>query len=147
MDDAEIERRIRQAGYDLQWESAPDAGGASMVFALRDGKRHTQAFGTLLELGEYLGRVDRPVRFAADSEALKTAIAEHSRLPGHFTVRSASCRVAVFNGLKYVELVGTAQEAAMYELRPDGLRKTSNGNLPPEVVAAFDRSPRPRERR
>jgi len=27
--------------------------------------------------------------------------------------------------------------SAMYELRADGLRRTSNGNLPPEVVAAF----------
>jgi hypothetical protein len=28
----------------------------------------------------------------------------------------------------------------MYELRTDGLRRTSNGNLPPEVVAAFART-------
>jgi hypothetical protein len=27
----------------------------------------------------------------------------------------------------------------MYELRADGQRRTSNGNLPPEVVAAFAR--------
>jgi hypothetical protein len=145
MDDKEIERRIRQAGYQLQWENAPDGQGVPRVFAVRDGKRHTQAFATLLELGEYLGRVERPVRFVDDSEALNTAIARHTELPGHFTVRASSCRVAVFNGLKYVELVSVARDAeAMYEIRPDGLRKTSNGNLPPEIVAAFDRAPRPR---
>jgi hypothetical protein len=29
----------------------------------------------------------------------------------------------------------------MYELRTDGLRKTSKGNLPPEVVTAFAERP------
>ena len=42
---------------------------------------------------------------------------------------------------KYVQLVSRAgHESAMYELRTDGLRRTSNGNLPPEVVAAFARA-------
>jgi hypothetical protein len=139
MDDTEIERRIRQAGYNLQWESTP--AGRS-VFALRDGKRHTRGFETLLELGEYLGRVERPVRFVDDAEAVKAAMAKHVLVPQHFTVRVSACRVAVFNALRYVELVGTARdETAMYESGPDGLRKMSNGNLPPEIVAAFDRTP------
>lgn len=145
MDDKEIERKIRQAGYDFQWESAPDGGRAAGVFALRDGKPHTRPFPSLLELAEYLGRVDRPVRFIDDGDALKSAIASHALLAGHFTARLASCRTAVFNGLKYVELVSLARDAtAMYEVRPDGVRKMSNGNLPPEIVAAFDRAPRPR---
>jgi hypothetical protein len=46
----------------------------------------------------------------------------------------------VFGRNKYVQLVSAAGHAsAMYELRTDGLRRTSNGNLPPEVVAAFAR--------
>jgi hypothetical protein len=143
MDDIEIERRIRQAGYDLQWEPASDDDTARLAFAVRDGKRHTRGFRTLLELAEHLGRVDRPVRFGEDSEALDAAIASHAELAGHFTVRRGTSRVAVFNGLKYVELVSTSGDAtAMYELRPDGIRKTSNGNLPPEVVEAFDRTHR-----
>jgi hypothetical protein len=37
-----------------------------------------------------------------------------------------------------VQLVSAAGYApAMYELRSDGIRRTSNSNLPPEVVAAF----------
>jgi hypothetical protein len=53
--------------------------------------------------------------------------------------------VGVFNGLKYVELVSMARdETAMYEVRADGVRKTSNGNLPAEIVTAFDRAARPR---
>jgi hypothetical protein len=142
MDDSEIERRIRQAGYDVQWEDAPDG---HCVFALRGGKRHTHGFLTLLELGEYLGRVDRPVRFVDDRDALKTAIERHDLLPRHFTVRSGECRVAKFNGLTYVELVSSGRdETAMYEIGAEGLRKVSNSNLPPEIVTAFDRAPRPR---
>jgi hypothetical protein len=146
MDDKEIERKIRQAGYDLRWESAPDGGGNPMVFALRDGKPHTRPFPSLLELAEYVGRVERPVRFIDDRDVLDSAIASHALVTGHFAVRPAACRIAEFNGLKYVELVSMARDAtAMYEVRPDGLRKMSNGNLPPEIVAAFDRAPRPRE--
>jgi hypothetical protein len=147
MDEQEIERKIRQAGYDLKWEHA-GAGDARRVFALRDGKQHTRSFATLLELAEYLGRVERPVRFIEDNEALKSVIARHTLLPGHFTVRSSACRVAVFNGLKYVELASSNRGVtAMYEIGPDGLRKMSNGNLPAEIVAAFDRGPRPRDPR
>jgi hypothetical protein len=142
MDDTEIERKIRQAGYDVQWETVRDVRS---VFALRDGKRHTKGFRTLLELGEYLGRIDRPVRFVDDSDALKSVVARHSALPQHFTVRSSACRVAVFNGLRYVELASADRaETAVYEIRPDGSRKMSNSNLPPEIVLAFDRTPRPR---
>jgi hypothetical protein len=145
MDDTEIERKIRQAGYDLQWESAPDDRGVRRVLALRDGKPHTRAFATLLELAEYLGRVDRPVRFIDDDEVLKTVLERHAVLHRHFTVRPTACRVGLFNGLKYVELVSMARdETAIYEVRPDGVRKMSNGNLPAEVVAAFDRAPPPR---
>jgi hypothetical protein len=140
MDDTEIERRIRQAGYDIAWEQASEGDTARVVFALRDGKRHTRNFPTLLALGEHVGRVDKPVRFIEDSEAIDAAIAKHSQLAGHFAVRRASCRVALFNRLKYVQLVSMAGDAtAMYELRPDALRKTSNGNLPPEIVKAFHR--------
>jgi hypothetical protein len=40
-----------------------------------------------------------------------------------------------------VQLVSAVGDAsAMYELRVDGLRRTSKGNLPPEVVAAFERT-------
>lgn len=144
MDDTEIERRIRQAGYDVQREK-PDANGVRWAFALRDGKRHTRAFETLLELGEHLGRVERPVRFVEDAAAIEAAIANHTELRGHFTIRSAACRVAVFNGLKYVELVSSNGAAtAVYELRPEGLRKVSRSNLPPEIVAALAAPQRPR---
>ena len=68
MKDAEIEKAIRQAGYDVRWETAPD-GKAQVVYALRDGKRHTRSHPTLLSLAEYLGRVERPVRFVEDPEA------------------------------------------------------------------------------
>lgn len=137
MNDAEIERKIRQAGYDILWEVAPDSG-AKVVYALRDGKRHTRAHATLLSLAEYLGRIDRPVQFVDDREALDTAITAHAAEKNPFTVRRESCRVALFNRNKYVQLVGiVAYDRAMYELRTDGLRRTSNGNLPPEVVAAF----------
>jgi hypothetical protein len=145
MDDTEIERKIRQAGYDLQWESAPDDQESRRVFALRDGKPHTRAFATLLELAEYLGRVERPVRFVVDDDALKIVLAKHAVLHSHFTVRSEACRVAIFNGLKYVELMSMARdETSLYEVRTDGVRKMSNSNLPAEIVAAFDRAPRPR---
>jgi len=146
MDDTEIERRIRQAGYDLQWESVPAGQGRPRVFALRDGKPHTRAFVTLLELGEYLGRVERPVRFIDDGEVLESVIATHALQRGHFAAHPAACRIAVFNGLKYVELASKARaETAMYEVRADGLRKMTNGNLPAEIIAAFDRAPRQRE--
>ena len=66
MNDADLERAIRQAGYDIRWEATPNGNS---VYALRDGKRHTRAHATLLSLAQYLGRVDRPVLFVADSEA------------------------------------------------------------------------------
>ena len=78
------------------------------------------------------------MRFIVDNEALETAIAKHATEPQHFLVRREACRVATFNQHKYVQLVSAVGDApAMYELRTDGLRRTSNGNLPPEVVAAF----------
>ena len=78
------------------------------------------------------------MRFVDDNEALESAIAKHSTEPQHFLVRRESCRVAIFNRNKYVQLVSAVGDApAMYELRTDGLRRTSNGNLPPEVVSAF----------
>ncbi len=55
--------------------------------------------------------------------------------------RSARAAWRVFKRNKYVQLVSIAgDESAMYELRTDGLRRTSKGNLPPEVVAAFART-------
>jgi hypothetical protein len=137
MKDAEIEKAIRQAGYDVRWETAPD-GKAQVVYALRDGKRHTRSHPTLLSLAEYLGRVERPVRFVEDPEALDTAIAKNATEKNHLVIRRGSCRVALFGQHKYVQLVGVDGATAMYELRTDGLRRTSNGNLPSEVVAAFD---------
>jgi hypothetical protein len=141
MNDADLERKIRQAGYDVRWDE-PAAGEAAGVYALRDGKRHTRSHPSLLALAEYLGRVERPVRFIDDSEALETAIASHAAEPQHFLVRREACRVAVFNQYKYVQLVSAFGDApAMYEVRTDGLRRTSNGNLPAEVVAAFRSRP------
>jgi hypothetical protein len=141
MDDSEIERIIRQAGYELQWERGAD--GPRSVFALRDGKRHTRGFDTLLALAEHLGRIDRPVRFIDDAAALNTAVTKHSEVAGHFAVRLTACRVAVFNGLKFVQLVDASGDVtAMYELRPDAVRRTSSGNMPPEVVAAFQTPPK-----
>jgi len=135
--DAEIEIAIKRAGYEVRWEAAPD-GGARAVYALRDGKRHTRSHSTLLALAEYLGRVERPVQFVEDRDALETAITKHDEGQHHFTVRRESCRVALFGRHKYVQLVSVAGDAlAMYELRSDGLRRTSKGNLPPEVAAAF----------
>jgi hypothetical protein len=140
MNDAELERKIRQAGYDVRWDE-PAEGGAKAVYALRDGKRHTRSHSSLLALAEYLGRVERPVRFVDDDEALETVIAKHATEPQHFLVRRESCRVAVFNGHRYIQLVSAVGDSpAMYELRTDGLRRTSNGNLPAEVVAAFRKS-------
>jgi hypothetical protein len=82
--------------------------------------------------------VERPVEFIEDSAGLETVIAEHAQERNHFVVQRAACRVAVFRRNKYVQLVSAAGDAtAMYELRTDGLRRTSSGNLPPEVVAAF----------
>jgi hypothetical protein len=134
MNDSELERAIRRGGYDIRWEVA--AGGERAVYALRDGKRHTRSQPTLLALAEYLGRVERPVRFVEDSDALDTVIAAHAQERNHFVVRRESCRVALFGRHRYVQLVSAAGDAsAMYELRTDGLRRTSN--LPREVVAAF----------
>jgi hypothetical protein len=137
MNDADLEAKIKQAGYEVRWED-PEEGGAKIVYALRDGKRHTRSHSSLQGLAEYLGRVERPVTFVDDTEALETVIAKHAREPRHFLVRREACRVAVFNRHKYVQLVSAVGDApAMYEVRTDGLRRTSNGNLPPEVVTAF----------
>jgi len=136
MNDVELEKAIRQAGYDVRWEAAPD-GRAQVVYALRDGKRHTRSHPTLLALAEYLGRIERPVRFVEDPDALDAVIAKNGEEKNHFTVRRGSCRVALFGQHKYIQLVSIDGATAMYELRTDGLRRTSNGNLPPEVVAAF----------
>jgi hypothetical protein len=135
MTDTEIEKAIRRAGYDVRWDELPGRGAAE-VYALRDGKRHTRSHPNLL--AEHLGCVERPVEFVQDREALETVIAKHSKERNAFVVAQGACRVAVFRRNKYVQLVSVAGLAsAMYELRTDGLRRTSNGNLPPEVVAAF----------
>jgi len=137
MNDSEIERVIRRAGYDVRWDDVPD-GGAARVYALRDGKVHTRPQPNLLALAEYLGCMERPVAFIEDRQALETVIASHATERNAFVVQPGACRVAVFRRNKYVQLVSVAGNAsAMYELRTDGLRRTSNGNLPPEVVAAF----------
>ena len=137
MNDVEIEIAIKRAGYEIRWEAAPD-GGSRTVYALRDGKRHTRSHATLLSLAEYLGRVERPVQFVVDRDALEIAVAKHAEEQHAFTVRRESCRVALFGPHKYVQLVSVAGDAsAMYELRSDGLRRTSKGNMPPEVAAAF----------
>jgi len=141
MNDAEIERQIRQAGYDILWEAVPGSS-AKAVCALRDGKRHTRPHPTLLALAQYLGRIERPVEFVEDRAALEAAMAKHAEEKHHFVVRREACRIAVFNRLKYVQLVEAAGNGrAMYELRTDGLRRTSSSNMPPEVVAAFAREP------
>jgi hypothetical protein len=137
MNDAEIEIALRRAGYEIRWEAGPN-GGARAVYALRDGKRHTRSHPTLTALAEYLGRIERPVKFVDDPDALETAIAKHAEELRPFAVRRESCRVALFGRHKYVQLVSVAGDAsAMYELRSDGLRRTSKGNLPPEVNEAF----------
>jgi len=137
MTDAELERAIRQAGYDIGWEDVA-GDGAKKVYALRDGKRHTQAHASLLALAEHLGRVERPVEFIDDSDGLKAVMAEHAKERNAFVVRVGACRVARFRQNRYVQLVSVDGHAsAMYELRADGLRRTSKSNLPPEVVAAF----------
>jgi hypothetical protein len=137
MNDTELERAIRRAGYDICWEADPN-GGEPLVYALRDGRRHTRSHATLLALAEYLGRVERPARFVEDSDALDKAIATHAGERNRFVVRRESCRVALFGQHKYVQLVSVGHDApAMYELRTDGLRRMSKSNLPPEVVAAF----------
>jgi hypothetical protein len=137
MDDTELERVIRRAGYDVRRDEEA-SGGERGVYALRNGKRHTRSQPNLLALAYYLGCVERPVEFIEDSAGLETVIAEHAQERNHFVVQRAACRVAVFRRNKYVQLVSAAGDAtAMYELRTDGLRRTSSGNLPPEVVAAF----------
>jgi hypothetical protein len=142
MTDPEIERLIRRAGYDVRWDAVP-AGGATGVYALRDGKRHTRSQPNLLALAEHLGCLERPVAFIEDREGLETVIARHASERNAFVVQPGACRVAVFRRNKYVQLVSVGGNAsAMYELRTDGLRRTSNGNLPPEVVAAFARKAR-----
>ena len=52
MNDTEIERVIRRAGYDVRRDDVP-GGGATGVYALRDGKRHTRSQPSLLALAEY----------------------------------------------------------------------------------------------
>ena len=137
MDDAELERVIRRAGYHIRRDDE-SGSGAGRVYAVRNGKRHTRSQPNLLALAEHLGCVDRPVEFIEDRDALDKVIAAHGQERNHFVVQRAACRVAVFGRNKYVQLVSAAGYApAMYELRTDGLRRTSNGNLPPEVVAAF----------
>jgi hypothetical protein len=137
MTDSEIERVIRRAGYDVRWDGQP-GGGKSTVYALRGGKRHTRSQPNLLALAEYLGCLERPVEFIEDAEGLQAVIAAHATERNAFVVQQSACRVALFGRNKYVQLVSAAGLAsAMYELRTDGLRRTSNGNLPPEVVAAF----------
>jgi hypothetical protein len=137
MDDAQLERVIRRSGYDVRRDDETGSGATS-VYALRDGKRHTRSQPNLLALAEYLGCVERPLEFIEDPDALERVIAMHAEERNHFVVRRAACRVAIFRRYKYVQLVSAAGTApAMYELRTDGLRRTSNGNLPPEVVAAF----------
>ena len=139
MDDPEIERVIRRAGYDVRWDDVPGSV-ATGVYALRDGKRHTRSQPNLLALAEYLGCLERPVAFIEDREALETVIASHAKERNAFVVQPGACRVALFRRNRYVQLVSVAGKAsAMYELRADALRRTSNGNLPPEVVAAFAR--------
>jgi hypothetical protein len=139
MNDAELERLIRRAGYDIGLDDE-SVSGARGVYALRNGKRHTRSRPSLLALAEYLGCVERPVEFVEDRDALETVIATHAQERNRFVVERAACRVAIFRRHKYVQLVSAAGCAsAMYELRTDGLRRTSNGNLPPEVVAAFAR--------
>jgi len=133
MNDDEIERALRLAGYDIRWDGTPN----ERVYALRDGKRHTRSHATLLELAQYLGRIERPVQFVDDRDALDTAISKHAEEHRPFVIRRESCRVALFKLYKYVQLVSATGDAAMYELRSDGVRRTSNSNLPPEVVAAF----------
>ena len=142
MTDTEIERVIRRAGYDVRWDDVPNHGAAE-VYALRDGKRHTRSHPNLLSLAEYLGCLERPAEFIQDREALDTVIEKHSKERNAFTVQPGACRVVLFRRNKYVQLVSVgSHESAMYELRTDGLRRTSNGNLPPEVVAAFARAVR-----
>ena len=137
MTDAELETAIRRAGYDIRWEVTA-TGGKGAVYALRDGKRHTRSHTTLLALAQYLGRVERPILFVEDRAALETAMSTHAEERHPFVVRRESCRVALFKRHKYVQLVSAAGSAhAMYELGDDGVRRVSNGNLPPEVAAAF----------
>ena len=137
MTNTELEKAIRRAGYDLGWDE-PSGSAAPGVYALRDGKRHTRSQPNLLALAEHLGCVVRPVEFIEDRDGLKQVMALHAQERNAFVVRPAACRVAIFGRNKYVQLVSAVgHESAMYELRTDGLRRTSNGNLPPEVVAAF----------
>jgi hypothetical protein len=139
MTDLDIERVIRRAGYDVRWDGQAN-GGRTTVYALRNGKRHTRSHPTLLALAEYLGCIERPVEFIEDRDALETVIAFHATERNAFVVQSAACRVARFGRNKYVQLVSAVGYAPlMYEVRSDGLRRTSNGNLPAEVVAAFAR--------
>ena len=137
MTDAEIEKAIRRAGYDVRWDGPPGSA-ARTVYALRDGERHTRSQPNLLALAEHLGCLERPVAFIEDGEGLKTVIATHAQERNTFVVQPSACRVARFKRNKYVQLVGIdGHTFAMYELRTDGIRRTSKGNLPPEVVAAF----------
>jgi len=137
MNDIEIEKVIRRAGYDVRWEIGP-RDDARVVYALRDGKRHTRSRATLLALAECLGRIERPVQFVEDTDTLETVISGHAAERNHFVVRRDSCRVAVFGLYKYVQLVSAAgSSSAMYEVGAEGLRRMSKSNLPPSVVTAF----------
>jgi len=137
MNDIEIEKVIRRAGYDVRWELVP-RDGARVVYALRDGKRHTRSRATLLALAECLGRIERPVEFVEDSGTLETVISSHVAERNHFVVRRDACRVAVLGLYKYVQLVSAAgSSSAMYEVGAEGLRRMSKSNLPPSVVTAF----------
>jgi hypothetical protein len=137
MTDTEIEKAIRRAGYDVRWDGSLGSS-APTVYALRDGKRHTRSQPNLLALAEHLGCLERPVEFIEDREGLETVIATHAQERNTFVVEPSACRVARFRRNKYVQLVAVEGHAsAMYELRIDGIRRTSKGNLPAEVVAAF----------
>ena|SRR5688572_13033444 len=138
MDDTETERLLRRAGYDIRRDNSADSD-ANGIYALRDGERHTRSHPTLVALAQYLGLVERPVEFVEDHDALEAVIAQHAQEPNHFVVQRTACRVACFRRHKYVQLVSAGYATAMYELRTDGLRRTSKSNLPPEVMAAFAR--------
>lgn len=142
MDDTTLERIIRRAGYDVRSDGADsggaDSGGAKGFYALRNGKRHTRSRPTLLALAEYLGCIEEPVKFIEDCDGLEAVIAAHALERNPFVVERAACHIAVFGRHRYVQLVSAGGHArAMYELRTDGLRRTSKRNLPTEVVAAF----------
>ncbi len=87
MNDTEIEKAIRRAGYDIRWDGVPGSG-AKEVYALRDGKRHTRAQPNLLALAEHLGCTQRPVEFIEDRDGLKTVMAAHAEERNAFVVKA-----------------------------------------------------------